>query len=136
MYGNSFENQVKSFSIPNTEVLEFYNSVIRPKVWRPSVGLQWCLVKDIGDKMSHCIRKSTICICENKGADQLRGNREADLRLCLRYTDSKISFLVQSKISSFLTASVTVQAGLCQTVSETQIPGFLTRRLKSYIHQS
>ena len=31
--------------------------------------------------------KPTICICENKGADQLRGNREADQRLCFRYSD-------------------------------------------------
>ena len=23
-----------------------------------------------------------VCICENKDADQLHGNREADLRLC------------------------------------------------------
>ena len=28
------------------------------------------------------VRKPTICICENKDADQLRGNREADQRLC------------------------------------------------------
>ena len=28
------------------------------------------------------MRKPTICICENKEADQLRGNREADQRLC------------------------------------------------------
>ena len=28
------------------------------------------------------MRKPTICIYENKGADQLRGNREADQRLC------------------------------------------------------
>ena len=39
--------------------------------------------------------KSAFCICENKDADQLRGNREADQRLCFRYTDSTIylSFL-------------------------------------------
>ena len=30
--------------------------------------------------------KPTICIGENKDADQLRGDREADQRLCLRYT--------------------------------------------------
>ena len=30
--------------------------------------------------------KLTICICETKGADQLRGNREADQRVCFRYT--------------------------------------------------
>ena len=34
--------------------------------------------------------KPTICIGENKGADQVRGNREADQRLCFRYSDSTI----------------------------------------------
>ena len=29
-------------------------------------------------------KKPTICICENKYADQLRGNCEADQRLCFR----------------------------------------------------
>ena len=37
--------------------------------------------------------KPTICICENKDADQLRGNREADQRLCFRYSDSTIPLL-------------------------------------------
>ena len=32
------------------------------------------------------MRKAAFCICENKDADQLRGNREADQRLCFRYT--------------------------------------------------
>ena len=32
----------------------------------------------------------TICIGENKGADQLRSNCEADQRLCFRYSDSTI----------------------------------------------
>ena len=45
--------------------------------------------------------KPTICIGENKGADQLRGNREADQRLCFRYTDSTISLLLKTEISSF-----------------------------------
>ena len=36
------------------------------------------------------MRKPAFCICENKDADQLRGNREADQRLCFRYTDSTI----------------------------------------------
>ena len=45
--------------------------------------------------------KSTICIGENKDADQLRGNREADQRLCLRYSDSTIPLLLKSEISSF-----------------------------------
>ena len=35
-------------------------------------------------EMSRIVRKTDFCLCENKGADQLRGNREADLRLCFR----------------------------------------------------
>ena len=65
--------------------------------------------------------KPTICIGENKDADQLRGNREADQRLCFRYSDSTIPPLLNSKISSFYLASETVQAGLCQTCSETTL---------------
>ena len=44
--------------------------------------------------------KPTICIGENKGADQLRGNRKADQRLCFRYSDSIIPLLLKSEISS------------------------------------
>ena len=40
--------------------------------------------------LSRVMRKPTICICENKDADQLRGNREADQRLCFRYRDGTI----------------------------------------------
>ena len=39
--------------------------------------------------------KPTICIGENKGADQLRGNREADQRLCFRYLDRTIPLLLK-----------------------------------------
>ena len=39
------------------------------------------------------MRKPAFCICENKDADQLRGNREADQRLCFRYMDSTIPLL-------------------------------------------
>ena len=68
--------------------------------------------------------KPTICIGENKDADQLRGNRkaeealyypssenkgadqlcsyrEADLRLCFRYSDSTMPLLRKAEISSF-----------------------------------
>ena len=51
--------------------------------------------------------KPTICIGKNKdadqlrGYDQLRGNREADQRLCFHYSDSTISLLLKSEISSF-----------------------------------
>ena len=67
------------------------------------------------------MRKPTICICENKDADQLRGNREADQRLCFRYTDSTIPLISKCEISSFQPFSVAVQAGWCQTCSETTL---------------
>ena len=50
--------------------------------------------------MSRLVGKPTICIGENKDADQLRGNREADQRLCFRYSDSTIPLLLKSEISS------------------------------------
>ena len=81
------------------------------------------------EHLSHCIRKPTECLGENKGSDQLRGNREADQRVCFHYMDSTIPLVLKSKISSFQLASVTVQAGLFWTWSETQIVGFLTHRL-------
>ena len=68
--------------------------------------------------------KPTICIGENKDADQLRGNREADQRLCFRYLDSIIPLLLKAEISSFYPFSVLVQAGLYRTCSETTLLGF------------
>ena len=47
--------------------------------------------------MSRVVRKPAFCICENKDADQLRGNREADQRLCIRYTNSRILLLPKLK---------------------------------------
>ena len=44
--------------------------------------------------VSRIVRKQDYCLCENKGADQLRGNREADQRLCFRYSDSTIPLLL------------------------------------------
>ena len=44
------------------------------------------------------MRKPTFCICENKDADQLRGNLEADQRLCFRYIDSTIPLLSKSEM--------------------------------------
>ena len=77
------------------------------------------------------MRKPTICMGENKDADQLRGNREADQRLCFRYTDSTFPPLLIPKFSRFWVSSVTVQAGLCWTWSETHIVGFVMHRLNS-----
>ena len=50
--------------------------------------------------MSGIVRKHAFCICENKDADPLRGNREADQGLCFCYTDSTIPLLPKSEISS------------------------------------
>ena len=77
------------------------------------------------------MRKPDFCICENKDPDHLHGNREADQRLCFRYTDSTIPLLLKSEISSLQPFSVVVQPGLCRTWSETPKTGFLTTRLKS-----
>ena len=79
------------------------------------------------------MRKPAFSICENKAADQLCGNREANQRLCFRYTDtsSTIPLLPTSEISSLLSSSVAVQTGLCRTWSETPKTGFLTTRLNS-----
>ena len=41
-----------------------------------------------------------VCICENKDADQVRGNHEADQRLCFRYIESTVPLLPKSEISS------------------------------------
>ena len=77
--------------------------------------------------------KPTICIAENKGADQLRSNCKADQRLCFRYKDSTIPLLSKSKISSLLPSSVTVQPGFCRTWSEIHIVGFVAHGLNFVI---
>ena len=68
-----------------------------------NLGLLLYLVRNPEDRFSsnetnihtsHIVRKPAFCICENKDADQLRGNREADQRLCFRYTDSTIPLLL------------------------------------------
>ena len=75
------------------------------------------------------MRKPAFCICENKDADQLRGNPEADQRLCFRYTDSTIPLLSKSEISSIWRSSVAAQPSLCRTWSKIPKTGFLTTRL-------
>ena len=53
------------------------------------------------NNLSRHMAKSTICLGENKGADQLRSNCEADQRLCFRYSDSTVPCLLKSEISRF-----------------------------------
>ena len=58
------------------------------------------------------MRKPAFCICENKDADQLRGNREADQRLCFRYIDRTIHLLPKFEILSLWPSSV-VNSPVC-----------------------
>ena len=69
--------------------------------------------------------KTRFCLGENKGADQLCSNCKADQRLCFRYMDSTIPFLLKSEISSFQPSAIAAQASLCQTLSKTLKTGFL-----------
>ena len=55
--------------------------------------------------------KPAFCICENKDADQLRGNREADQRLCFRYMDKENPPLVFSGDREIPTRGSTVPVG-------------------------
>ena len=77
-------------------------------------------------------REKAFCICDNKDADQLRGNREADQRLCFRYTDSVVVqslFFLNPKFQGsshllWLYSPVCVEAA-----RKPRIPGFFTTRL-------
>ena len=79
--------------------------------------------------LSRVVRKPAFCICENKDADQLCGNREAYQCLCFRYIDSTIPLLPIYEILSLQPSSVAVQPGLCGTWSETPKTSFLSTRL-------
>ena len=70
--------------------------------------------------------KPTICIGENKDADQLRGNR--DQRLCFRYSDSTIPLLLRSEISS-LARLCACTGRIVSDLFGNHVVGFPTRRL-------
>ena len=67
----------------------------------------------LGNEPRH--EKTNVLHMMNKDADQLRGSREADQRLCFRNIDSTIHFLSKSEISSLQASFVAVQPGLCRT---------------------
>ena len=46
------------------------------------------MTKELHRAVSQVEENLLFSICENKGADQLLGNRAADHRLCFRYIDS------------------------------------------------
>ena len=71
--------------------------------------------------------KPTICLGENKGADQLRSNCEADQRLCFRYSDSTIP--LHFKLLALFCACT---GWFVSDLFGNHIVGFPTRRLKCY----
>ena len=76
--------------------------------------------------------KPTICIGENKSADQLRGNREADQRLCFRYSDSTIPPQPDSQNFKLLACFCTCTGQFVSDLFVNHIVGFPMRRLKYY----
>ena len=50
--------------------------------------------------MSHVMRRPEFCICINKGAEQMHGNRAADQHLCFRNMDSASPLLLNKFESS------------------------------------
>ena len=73
-----------------------------PPTWANMIECTWSLT--LSKHISHLMRKPTICICENKDADQLRGNREADQRLCFATRIVQFLFFLNPKfpVSSHL----------------------------------
>ena len=72
--------------------------------------------------------KRDYCLCENKGADQLRSNCEADQRLCFCYSDTTVLFYLNLKFQ----ASSCPSACSGRFVSDlfgNHIVGFPTRQL-------
>ena len=75
------------------------------------------------------MRKPTFCICQNKDADLLRDNREADQRLCFRYTESAIPPLSKSEIFESLAIFCGCAAWFVSDQIGKQNVGFLMTRL-------
>ena len=72
--------------------------------------------------MNRVMRIPDFCLCDNKDADQLRCNCEADQHLCFGYMDSTIPVLL--KFQSFKLLAVSF--GLCLTwFSRVAARGFL-----------
>ena len=70
------------------------------------------------------MKNPLFCIWENKDTDQLRGDREADQRLCFRYIDSTIP-LLSKPLAMFCSCT----AWFLSDVVGNQNIGFLMTRL-------
>ena len=49
------------------------------------------------DDITASWEKAALCIWESKAADQLRGNRAANQRLCFRYKESTLNYYIHFK---------------------------------------
>ena len=107
-------------------VLKLSSNIIK---YQPLPIVLYC----VSYHMSRVMRKPFFHICENKDADQLCGNREADQRLCFRYIHSTIPLLSKYKFLSLWPSCVVVEPGLCQTWSETPKTGFLTKEAHIFL---
>ena len=72
------------------------------------------------------MRNPDFCMCENKDAGQLRGNREADQRLCFRFTDPSTSYIRNFKPLATLCGCTALF--VLELVGHPKT-GFLTKRL-------
>ena len=103
---NSAGNELTAISdMFDSEILNFDSCFQACKPHRKltpkkEIGILCLHVNHMGKQISLVMRKPAFCICENKDADQLRGNSEADQRLCFRYMDSTNPLLSKSEISS------------------------------------
>ena len=111
---NHNQNKTKNYNglLTPTSLVFYYLKLIFPCSSRKYISLAFTIMLfTLGQCLQHAqgiflsptsltnffIRKPAFCICENKDADQLRGSREADQRLCFRYTDSTIPLLHNTK---------------------------------------
>ena len=75
------------------------------------------------------MRKPTICVGKNKDADQLRGNREADQRLCFHNPKEQSLFFLNPKFQASI-CLLWLYSLVCVGLVQNHIVGFLMRRLK------
>ena len=82
-------DEAEDYVVPN---------VLNPRdlVFRPDIGHKLYHHHE----MSRVVRKPAFCMCENKDADQLRGNREADQRLCFATRIAQSLFYLNPKFQA------------------------------------
>ena len=84
------------------------------------------------------MRKPAFCICKSKGADQLRGHRAVDLRLCFHYIDIMSRFvrkpafcICENKDADQLRGNREADQRLCFRYIDSTIPLLATYEISS-----